>query len=486
LRRDEAWKLALALIQRVYSSELQHSRWRNERYAEEAKEWKQELGEENVPILKMPICQPRTVDADNKFVYNELLVDETPEENFENTIERAGKMLKREEWESAPEIPELTDFLDYIMRSPNLKILEQTKIRLAVENFIIDVLSTIKLHSSTLPEYGKQNARKFFDKLYDDLFSDYLTLTILIPVFRLEIAGSELKLPKGLVLRRLAQYELFDDYYLFPRKKSIPYRSLSSAIEIRRKFRSKRNGFEPYSLLSDSDIDSAVDTITLLGLFDTATVCSTAILIVNPYYEREPIVSIPFEYNLSETEVALEIDKDKRKRLASFLVELFKTASLIRTDTRLKAALDFYQKAFGNLPFEHQLLSYIIAWEVLMGSSGKDTAQWVSLRATRLLNSLTSEKPNSVLNNIRRGFSARNSFLHNGVIEPETKKALQKCNSEMLGYLRKAIVCTAILLQASDYDTLMASIDNAVKSISVVSSSPKNLRIRKKLLSSGF
>jgi hypothetical protein len=93
LRRDEAWKLALALIQRVYSSEVQHSKWRSERFGEEAKEWRQELRKENIPVLKSPICQPRTVDADNKFVYYELLVDETPEENFENRTDRTEKIL---------------------------------------------------------------------------------------------------------------------------------------------------------------------------------------------------------------------------------------------------------------------------------------------------------------------------------------------------------------------------------------------------------
>jgi hypothetical protein len=132
------------------------------------------------------------------------------------------------------------------------------------------------------------------------------------------------------------------------------------------------------------------------------------------------------------------------------------------------------------------LLSYIIAWEVLLGSSGRDTAQWVSLRATRLLSSLTSENPQSVLNFLRRAFSARNSFLHDGIIDPRNKELLEKAFPVLLRYLSKSIVCIAALMEYSDYTEIMTKLDIIVVSTSIAPLDKQNNSIKTKLTSSGF
>lgn len=476
--------LASALIQRLYLNEIQHAKRRRKLFAREIKEMREMIGNENRPHRILAICEPRATGARNKHVFRELLFDGTPEEHDEFVSEWVDQQREGETQSAFPEIPEMKNLIDAIMGFQGLKVIDEAKVRVAIENFVVDVLSTVKAQSQQLPKYAKRMSDRLFDKLFSDLFSSNLSIAILVPIFRLDLDGSNLSLQKSAVIRRLTYFERFEQRYLFPAKKSIPHGALANVIEIRKS--TPRDNFNASSAVSESELALVQNTVTLLSLFEASTVCSTAALVINPYYENEPLAAVPLETNLEETDLALSIDRDTRKKLEKYMRGAMGAANVVRTDQRISVCFDFYRKSLSNLPFEYRLLSAVIAWEVLMGSFGRDTAQWVGLRAGRLLGSLTSEKPDSVLGDIRRAFGGRNEFLHEGIISPNSVGTIQTAMPRLQRYLRKSIVILSVLMTKIPYRTIMDNIDTSVRSTSLLPSDSKSRKLRQMLLDSGF
>jgi hypothetical protein len=467
--RSLAWKLA----QKLYVQEVRFSKYR--------KKIVEELDVEKWHGAMIPICQPRASGARNKHFWRELLFDGTPEEHAKYVSRHTKQILEGKNPKEKQPISEMTQLLRFIASDPSRKIREEVLITRAVENFALDFLSTVKARGQTIPKYAEKTFGILFAKLFEDLYSDTLTIRILIPIFRFYIAGPRVALKKDICIRRLEEYEIFDEKYLFPMKASIEG-TLSHAIEITRNV--PRDSFDANSVFSQADGEFVQELMDILTLFSENTICSVSAIVVNPFYEEEPVVAIPLKAYMKEANLPLIVDLKGRKTLMAFLGTVLEATKFFKTDPRLNICHDFYIKSLTPIRFEYQLLNILIGFEILFGSFGKDTARWVSLRVARLLGYLTSERSNMVLNDITRAFAVRNEFLHRGSIQKGSESSVKRSMQRLRRYLRKSILCVSLLMQKMTYENIMIGVDTAVQSPSVVLLGDEGEKLKKKLRSS--
>lgn len=436
------------------------------------------------------ICSTRLSGLDNKHFYRELLFDGTPEEyeefveeSFKNSQEKGVGLLM-------PIVPEMVNVIQFIMEDSNRKIKEEEKVRMAIENFAIDFLSTIKPYSPRMPKYAKKNFDVLYGKLIEELYSNRLSTTLLVPISCLHISGPKIELGKNICIRELKETETFDltqfeenalfrkiweeshdeeeiqeKLYALQTESRGEYSPSSCAVEMTKNIH--REVFDGKFELQKSDYEFITEIIDIVTLFKENTPSVSEAFLLCPVFKEIPALMLPLESFRYETRLELTIEKDDRRAFVVFVKDINSHLKSLYTDPKIRLCYNFYRKALDSGVFEYKLLNCVIGFEVLFGSNGRDTAHWISLRAAKLLGVLSSERADVVLNDIRATFAARNEFMHNGILKKGTKSTTETSMPRLIRYLRKSIVCFLFLRKNLTYDGIITAIDTAVESISI-------------------
>ncbi len=357
-----------------------------------------------------------------------------------------------------PEMPEMNSITQFLHDDSDKKI-DNDKIRVVLENFLIDYLSTIKPYSTQFPKYATENFDIFYSQLINSIYSDNLQIRLAVPLYNLQIEGRALPL-RDCTLKSLTTSES-SNLMIFKHYDDYTVVNPTSMLEITKTV--SRADYND-NVLSPVELELINNYLITLNLFQDTFIHASDVFIFPPLFVEEPAIIKPLNINFDESSVPVVINNDARKGFRQFDKNIKTCIPLLFSESRLNISYNYYQRTMSSTQFEYKLLNCIIGFEVLFGSFGRDTTRWVSLRAARLVGAFTSERPDTVYNDIFRAYNARNAFVHNGIIKEGTQKSVQSSMVRLTRYFRKSIVCLILLMKKYSYKNIMKFLDTAILS----------------------
>lgn len=381
------------------------------------------------------ICSPRR-NSSNDYFWKYLLSDQDPHE-YDGTHRET--------------LPEWVDIIDYLKNDSNKKINDE-QIEWAVGNFCVDILSNIKTFSLQTSQKVFDMVDNKIDKFYNDVFSNTLDVDLYVPVynFRSNNKKIQLTIKKQIIENKkilpLDSREKFD-FMIYYRKNII------------------RNDFYQSKIMSEKDRKEIRDIIYAISLYDVGLPYVRSVYYSNTFIEHEKFQKITL--NLDSNEHVINVSNNATNNFRLFILLIMNHIDNLNKNERIKTSFERYLNTFDNHEFEYKLLDLVIAFEVLFGGGGRNISTWISLRAAKLLGSLTNEKPITVLNDIRLLYSTRNMYVHNGLISTTKKRQLLSRFPHLQRYILRSIRCMMFLIQNEKYEQLIDKLDALIEETSI-------------------